>query len=76
MLPSSAPYLAVIDGDLQHDECVFVDMLRHLKQEGYDIVIGSRYAASGSIGDGAGIRAWTSRWVTLLNRPLVPIGLT
>ena len=43
MLPSSASYLAVIDGDLQHDELVFVDMLRHLKQEGYDIVIGSRY---------------------------------
>jgi dolichol-phosphate mannosyltransferase len=76
MLSSSAPFLAVMDGDLQHDERLLVDMLRHLKQGGFDVVVGSRYMTGGSIGEWQGIRALTSRWATLLSRPLVPVGLT
>ncbi len=76
MLCSSAPYLAVMDGDLQHDERLLLDMLRHLKQENYDIVVGSRYIAGGSIGEWKGVRAWISRCATLLSRPLIPVGLT
>ncbi len=76
MLSSSAPFLAVMDGDLQHDERLLANMLSHLKQKGYDIVIGSRYIQGGSIGEWQGLRAATSRWATWLSRPLVPAGLT
>src|SRR5262249_13216871 len=50
MLATSAPYLAVIDGDLQHDERLLPDMLKALKAEKLDIVIGSRYVSGGGIG--------------------------
>lgn len=76
MLSSSAPFVAVMDGDLQHDERLLPDMLKVLLQGGYDIVIGSRYMAGGSIGEWDGMRALTSRWATRLSRPLVPAGLT
>ena len=51
MLASSAPYLAVIDGDMQHDERILPQMLALLKEKGLDIVIGSRNAAGGSMGE-------------------------
>ncbi|KXK01294.1 MAG: Undecaprenyl-phosphate 4-deoxy-4-formamido-L-arabinose transferase [Nitrospirae bacterium] len=76
MLSSSAPFLAVMDGDLQHDERLLPEMLRQLKQGGYDIVIGSRYMAGGSIGQWGGFRARTSRLATFVSRPWVPEGLT
>jgi dolichol-phosphate mannosyltransferase len=50
MLATSAPYLAVIDGDLQHDERLLPDMLRTLKSEQLDLVVGSRYVKGGGIG--------------------------
>lgn len=43
ILSSSAPYFAVMDGDLQHDDTVLPEMLRRLKVEHLDIVVGSRY---------------------------------
>jgi dolichol-phosphate mannosyltransferase len=42
MLSSQAPFVAVMDGDLQHDENLLSDMLRHLQSGQHDIVIGSR----------------------------------
>ena len=50
-LASSAPYLAVMDGDLQHDETLLPAMLRVLRSEPVDIVVGSRYVGGGGIGD-------------------------
>src|SRR5436190_1189795 len=47
MLASSAPYLAVIDGDLQHDERRLPEMLSVLKNEKLDLVVGSRYVIGG-----------------------------
>ncbi len=43
VLASSAPYVAIIDADLQHDETLLPKMLAVLKNEDADIVIGSRY---------------------------------
>jgi dolichol-phosphate mannosyltransferase len=40
---SAAPYFAVMDADLQHDEAVLPEMLRRLKAENLDIVVASRY---------------------------------
>jgi dolichol-phosphate mannosyltransferase len=48
VLSSAAPYFAVMDGDLQHDDTVLPEMLRRIKAERLDIVVGSRYVAGGS----------------------------
>ena len=48
VLSSSAPYFAVMDGDMQHDEFILPSMLRSLKEQRLDIVIGSRYVEGGS----------------------------
>ena len=50
MMASSAPYLAVIDGDMQHDEAVLPEMLSKLKTERLDIVVGTRNKGTGSMG--------------------------
>jgi dolichol-phosphate mannosyltransferase len=51
MLSSAAPYVAVMDADLQHDATLLPRMLARLKAEELDRVIGSRYAAGGSTGE-------------------------
>lgn len=51
MMASSAPYCAVIDGDMQHDESLLPEMLRRLKGENLDIVVGTRNTAGGNMGD-------------------------
>jgi dolichol-phosphate mannosyltransferase len=43
ILSSSAPYIAVIDGDLQHDEALLPRMLKRLTDDEADLVVGSRY---------------------------------
>ncbi len=43
VLASSAPYIAIIDADLQHDETLLPRMLEVLQLEDTDVVIGSRY---------------------------------
>ncbi len=50
-LSTSSPYIAVIDADLQHDERILPVMLRKLRDEPLDLVIGSRHAADGGMGD-------------------------
>jgi dolichol-phosphate mannosyltransferase len=48
ILSSSAPYVAVIDGDLQHDENLLPRMLEILKEQPADLVVASRYLPSGA----------------------------
>ena len=48
ILASSAPYAAVIDADLQHDERQLPKMLALLQGAEADLVVGSRYIAGGS----------------------------
>src|SRR6516225_5272228 len=48
ILSTSARYIAIIDGDLQHDETLLPRMLDILKQEQTDLVVASRYLASGA----------------------------
>ena len=71
MLASSAPYLAVIDADLQHDEKLLLRMLATLKLDGLDIVVGSRYVAGGATGDWDKGRAVMSSIATRLARLVV-----
>src|SRR5215510_6669500 len=67
MLSSSAPYVAVMDADLQHDETLLPAMLELLRQGETDIVIGSRYIPGGGIGQWDTARAWLSRCATRLS---------
>lgn len=60
MLASSAPYIAVMDGDLQHDERILPQMLRQMKDESLDVVVGSRNIEGGSMGEFAKHRVWLS----------------
>jgi dolichol-phosphate mannosyltransferase len=76
MLATTAAYLAVIDADLQHDERLLPQMLDTLKQGDTDIVVGSRYAPGGDIGDWDARRARMSRLAVRLSRVLVPAELT
>jgi dolichol-phosphate mannosyltransferase len=55
-LASSADYVAVIDGDLQHDETRLPAMLEALRSGRHDLVVGSRHVAGG---DNAGL---AGRW--------------
>lgn len=61
MLASCAPYLAVMDADMQHDESILPRMLERVKNEHLDIVVGSRNIAGGSMGEFAQGRVWLSR---------------
>ena len=47
ILSSAAPYFAVMDADLQHDDAQLPEMFRRLKSEKLDIVVGSRYTGGG-----------------------------
>ena len=76
MLASSAPYLAVIDGDLQHDERLLPQMLTELRRGEVDMVVGSRYAPGGGTGDWAAGRIKLSKFGMRLSRLLVPDTLT
>lgn len=48
ILSSSAPFVAVMDCDLQHDESILPRMFALLEEGGVDLVVGSRYAAGGN----------------------------
>lgn len=61
MLASSAPYLAVMDADLQHDEKLLPQLLHAAKTEEADVVVASRYMAGGSTGELAADRVRISR---------------
>lgn len=52
MLATSAPYLAVIDGDLQHDETILPRMLAALESGEAEVAIGSRNVEGGAKGEG------------------------
>src|SRR5258708_8291823 len=75
MLASSAPYLAVIDADLQHDETLVPQLLVKARQEGADVAVASRYMAGGSTGDLAPERVRLSRLASALSATLCK-GLT
>jgi dolichol-phosphate mannosyltransferase len=75
-LSSSAPYLAVIDGDLQHDETLLATMLDRLRSGDVDVVVGSRYVAGGGIGDWDPRRAQLSRLSTALAKRTLRVVLS
>ena len=76
VMSSAAPYFAVMDGDLQHDDAMLATMLATLKTEQLDIVVGSRYVSGG---DTAGLDPWrkfVSRAGTRVAQTLLKAELT
>jgi dolichol-phosphate mannosyltransferase len=51
ILAASAPCVAVMDADLQHDESILPEMLRRMREENLDLVVASRNLAGGSMGE-------------------------
>ena len=51
ILGTAAPFVAVMDADMQHDETVLPEMLRRIRDENLDLVVGSRNIAGGSMGE-------------------------
>jgi len=74
-LASAAPYLAVIDADLQHDERLLPQMLRALRREPLDIVVGSRHVAGGGFGGLSERRQRISNVATRLSRRILKADL-
>jgi dolichol-phosphate mannosyltransferase len=51
MLATPAAVIAVMDADLQHDETILPAMLGRLRAESLDVVVGTRNADGGSMGE-------------------------
>jgi dolichol-phosphate mannosyltransferase len=67
MLASTAPFVAVMDADLQHDERLLPVLLDTLMTGELDIVVGSRLVAGGSLGAWSQDRQLASRVATKLS---------
>lgn len=66
MLASSAPVVAVMDADLQHDEALLTSMYEAINK-GAELVVGSRYLNQASLSRGLSpLRRWGSQVVTLV----------
>lgn len=70
-LATAAPFVAVMDADLQHDETRLGPMLARLKQHDVDVVVATRYAEGGSVGDWGAGRQAISRWAGRLSRMML-----
>jgi dolichol-phosphate mannosyltransferase len=72
MLATAAPVLAVIDGDMQHDETLLPALFASVSN-GADIAIGSRYISGGGTGSWVESRAKASRFATRAANAVLPV---
>lgn len=71
MLATSAPAIAVMDGDLQHDETILPELLHAVLDGDADLAIGTRYGEGGSTGDWDASRVKLSRLATTASRAVL-----
>ena len=72
VMASSAPIVAVMDADLQHDETILPLMLMQICQDRADLVVASRYLSAGGVGVGLSpIRLAGSRLATWIARQVL-----
>src|SRR4051794_12921600 len=76
ILSSAAPYIAVMDGDLQHDEALLPQMLAKIRAERLDVIVASRYTEAGSVGEWQRSRVVISDVAGRLGRLVVKADLT
>jgi dolichol-phosphate mannosyltransferase len=75
MCATAAPVVAVIDGDLQHDETLLPAMLDLLKNGETDVVIGSRFVSGGCTGEWDSDRVAKSALATRMSRRVLKCDL-
>src|SRR5215469_4014151 len=75
MLASSAPFVAVMDADLQHDESILPRMLAALTSDEADLVVGSRYIPGGSADSLNDKRARISRTATSVAKRMLGVDI-
>jgi dolichol-phosphate mannosyltransferase len=76
-LSSSAAFVAVIDGDLQHDERRLPDMLAILREGVADLVVGSRHVEGGdAAGLASPLRHRISELGTHVAQAILPVRLS
>ncbi|HEY8948251.1 MAG TPA: glycosyltransferase family 2 protein [Rhizomicrobium sp.] len=73
ILASSATYVAVMDGDMQHDESVLARMLHRLQDAEGDIAVGTRYIEGGSAAAFSMHRGFLSRAANALTRAVLGV---
>jgi dolichol-phosphate mannosyltransferase len=71
ILATSAPIVAVMDADLQHDETLLPNMFAAFADPDLDIAVASRYVPGGSVGEWAASRVRISGFATKLSRLIV-----
>jgi len=71
ILSSAAPYVAVMDADLQHDETVLPAMLAKLQSGEYDLVGATRYVEGGDAGSFSAARSKISRLATKITQKVL-----
>lgn len=76
MMATAAPYIAVIDGDQQHDEAILPQMLEQARTAKLDLVVGTRNASGGSMGDFSQSRVRLSKLGARLSRWIARAELT
>lgn len=77
MCATAAPLVAVIDGDLQHDETLLPRMAGALERDAaLDLVIGSRFVEGGGLGDWDKDRVAKSALATRLSRRVLKAELS
>src|SRR5476651_533464 len=64
ILAAQGKFIAVMDGDLQHDEILLPKMLAYLRESAADLVIGSRYVALASASDLSKNRRFISKFAS------------
>ena len=77
-MASAAPFVAVMDGDLQHDETLLPQMLARLRLGDVDLVVGSRYVG-GPDADASALGATReagSRFANWLGQKVLQVPLT
>lgn len=70
-MAANGDYVAVMDADFQHDEAILPAMLARLVAGDVDLVVGTRYANGGGVGDWDRSRARMSGFATRAARMLV-----
>lgn len=72
-LASSADFVAVMDGDLQHDETLLPRMLAALREGRAEVVVGSRHVEGGDAAEGfSPLRRQVSALGSRLSRAVLP----
>jgi dolichol-phosphate mannosyltransferase len=73
---TEAPFIAVMDADLQHDEALLPRMLAILRESETELVVASRFAAGASAGEHSMLRRLISYLGNWMGRKILGVNLS